>query len=176
MEGNTGLIAALSALIGAGLPIICKFLLDFLGVKKQSQRDERSDVWAEAQKIRADLQGQLLETRGSILTLQEANLKYIIENTELKTRMRDLETKVAALSVEVEACHKRAEAVESERDKLIAERDLLKGAISSQLDRLAAIITRLDPSQTSHDVNAAMQSVRDLNSGQTTPPPAVAAS
>ncbi len=137
------LVSAVSGAVGAALPIITKFAIDFFGLAKKTSLDERHDVWNEATKLRQDLQQQLLDVRGTIVKLQEDNLRYIVENAELKLKVKGLESDLS--NVKSDLAKRDAENIKlrDERDTLERTREDLQDQLSRRLNILASEIHRL---------------------------------
>jgi peptidoglycan hydrolase CwlO-like protein len=127
------LLSALAGLVGAGLPILTKFLMDFFSARKKSQLDERQDVWNEASKLRQDLQVQLLQLREDVGKLQTDNLHYIVENAELRGKIKALESQVEDLKSDLVARDKDVAQLQSERTTLSQVRSEMEKKTSEQL-------------------------------------------
>lgn len=135
--------AALAGMVGAGLPILTKFFIEFWNAKKKAQTDERAEVWNEATKLRQDLQGQILDLRTNMVKLQEANLTKAIENAELKGKIQALDQKITYLEQELSARDTEIMQLRSERDALERVRDELQAATVQQLAALTEEVRRL---------------------------------
>jgi peptidoglycan hydrolase CwlO-like protein len=127
------LLSALAGLVGAGLPILTKFVMDFFSARKKSQLDERQDVWNEASKLRQDLQVQLLQLREDVGKLQTDNLHYIVENAELRGKIKALESQVEDLKSDLVARDKDVAQLQSERTTLSQVRSEMEKKTAEQL-------------------------------------------
>jgi hypothetical protein len=110
---NTTLIAGISALLGAGLPIVTKFVLDFFTTKKKAEMDdmaqqflllrqERADLTSRHQKLIDDLQKQIFDLRTQLIEQQQQRAIYVNENAELRARITVLTAENAELKGRVE--------------------------------------------------------------------------
>jgi len=95
--------AATLVAVGSILGIFCKFLLDLIGKKMQSRKEdndqrfvqietERKELVAAQAAIRQDLMNQILDLRSQVLKFQEANIQYATDNAQLRAQISSLET------------------------------------------------------------------------------------
>ena len=140
---HTTLVAAISAMLGAALPILTKFAIDFFTVKRRAQLDERADVWNEATKLRQDLMGQILDLRSIIVKLQEDNLKYVVENTQLKGQLAALQREIDEVKKDLAAREQEITSLRAERDDLESARNLLQEKMAGELAALADEVHRM---------------------------------
>ncbi len=96
-DSNATLLA-----VGSILGIAMKFILEFIAAKSKGKKEdndqrfsqiesERKELIAAQTSIRQDLMNQILELRSQVIKFQEANMKYISDNAQLRALVGSLE-------------------------------------------------------------------------------------
>jgi peptidoglycan hydrolase CwlO-like protein len=110
-SGFIGVIATISALIGAASPIMAKFVIEFFSAKRKTDLEELQKQFEENRKERAnlinDLQKQIFTLREQQLEQQKYHFACMQENAELNARVK-------VLTELNEELHKRVDELEIE--------------------------------------------------------------
>jgi uncharacterized coiled-coil DUF342 family protein len=119
INSNTSIVAAVCTLLGISIPVIAKFVIDYVRNKHHATKDEltiqfteireeRNDLIARSKAVTDDLQKQIFDLRTMVVDLQQKNLNYMQENADLKAQVfvltqenKTLTKRVAELETEL---------------------------------------------------------------------------
>jgi peptidoglycan hydrolase CwlO-like protein len=137
------IVSAVCAMLGAALPVLVKFALEIASARRKAQSDERADVWNEAAKLRQDLQAQILDLRSVVVKLQEDNLRYVVENTQLKGKVTALEGELADVRADLAARVNEVSELKATRAKADEVQAARQRELTRQIENLSEEVHQL---------------------------------
>lgn len=118
------LVGLLGVILGS-IPLIVRAVLVYRAGSTAIDLTERRELFAESSKIRADLMTEITALRKSLHELSDKNLKYAVENAELKTLLQQLRNENRRLK-------KIIEQLKEENKKMLVRVQHLEKAIFRQ--------------------------------------------